>query len=81
MLQIFVTAGCEACDHARAVARRVSEEFDGVHVEVINIDEEPARVPPSVFAVPSYLLNGAVIFLGNPSWEHLTALLANGGPM
>ncbi len=81
MLQVFVTTSCEACDHAREVAQRVTEEFGGVQVDVINIDEEPELVPPTVFAVPSYLLNGAVISLGNPSWEHLTALLANGGPM
>ena len=81
MLQVFVAAGCEACDHARAVAQRVTEQFDDVQVDVINVDDEPERVPPSVFAVPSYLFNGAVISLGNPSWEHLAAVLANGGPM
>jgi len=81
MLEVFVTVGCESCDHARKVARRVSEEFEDVEVDVIDIDDEPDRVPPSVFAVPSYVWNGAVISLGNPSWEQLSLLLTNGGPL
>jgi len=81
MLEVFVATGCETCDHARAVARRVAEEFHEVHVDVIDIDEQPERVPPSVFAVPSYLLNGAVISLGNPSWEQLSVLLVGGGAL
>lgn len=81
MLEVFVAAGCETCDHARSVARRVAEEFHEVHVDVIDIDEEPERVPPSVFAVPSYLLNGAVISLGNPSWEQLSVLLVGGASL
>lgn len=79
MLQVFVAAGCNVCDHARAVARRVTEEFHEVRVDVVDIDEEPERVPSTVFAVPSYVLNGAVISLGNPSWEQLSGLLGAGG--
>lgn len=79
MLQVFVTTGCDACDHARSVAQRVVEELDGVQVDVIDIEAEPERVPPSVFAVPSYLLNGALISLGNPSWEQLSTMLTSGG--
>lgn len=81
MLQVFVTVGCEACDHARAVAERVSAEFEDVEVDVIDINDEPDRVPSSIFAVPSYLLNGAVISLGNPSWEQLSVMLTNGGAL
>lgn len=78
MLEVFVTEGCEACDHARSLAPRVAEEFDDVEVDVIDIEATPERVPPAVFAVPSFLWNGAVISLGNPSWEQLTTHLTGG---
>jgi len=79
MLQVFVTTGCEACDRARVLAERAAHEFEDIAVDVIDIDERPEQIPPSVFAVPSYLLNGAVISLGNPSWERLSSALSAGG--
>jgi hypothetical protein len=47
----------------------VAPHFPELIVELIDVDQvEP---PPSVFAVPTYLLNDQVISLGNPSRHEL----------
>jgi hypothetical protein len=38
-----------------------------VNVEVIDLDAEDGRNPDEVFSVPTYVLNGKIISLGNPS--------------
>lgn len=48
--------------------------FSGVTAELIDISStEP---PPSVFAVPTYLLEGRVLYLGNPSRQELKQKLS-----
>jgi len=79
VLEVFVTPGCEACEHARMLALRAAEEFHDLDVAVIDLDETAAELPPQVFAVPTFLLNGTIVSLGNPSWERLSTLLAAGG--
>lgn len=44
-------------------------QFPGVKVEMLDTAVTP--LPENVFAVPTYLLNGRVIFLGNPTREEL----------
>jgi hypothetical protein len=61
-LDIVVAPGC---DEARAVARAVQEQLPALRVSVIGLDER--RPPPErVVATPTYLLDGAVVSLGNP---------------
>jgi thiol-disulfide isomerase/thioredoxin len=79
VLEVFVTPGCEACEHARMLAQRAAQEFHDLEVAVVDLDETPEGLPPQVFAVPTFLLNGTVVSLGNPSWERLSALLTTGG--
>lgn len=44
-------------------------QFAGVKVEMLDTAVTP--LPENVFAVPTYLLNGRVISLGNPTREEL----------
>ncbi len=46
-----------------------------VDVAVIDISQAHASPPPSVFAVPTYLLNGETCSLGNPDVTNLLARL------
>jgi hypothetical protein len=50
-----------------------------VAVEVVDISQPGAPVPPQVFATPTYILNNRVVSLGNPSLEHLCRLLGEAG--
>jgi len=75
MLQIYVASHCPNCDEAVRLARVASRLFPRLLVEVVDLDQSPSEVA-EVFAVPTYVLNGRVCFLGNPSEEELCQILA-----
>jgi predicted thioredoxin/glutaredoxin len=67
ILQIFVLPFCFGCETAMTMADRLREhQLAGVTVQVIDLSEPGAVRPDSVFAVPTYLLDGRVVSLGNP---------------
>ena len=65
-LAIYVSQACASCVYAQALAQRIRWNYPHVHVQVIDlaaVDVAPAQV----FATPTYLLDGRVWSLGNPS--------------
>lgn len=79
LLEIFVMPDCEGCEAAIRLADRVRERnVPGVDLRVIDLSVSGAERPENVFAVPTYLLEGAVLSLGNPEEEWLLAQLAPG---
>lgn len=72
-LQVYVVDECWTCDEARRLAAAIAAEFPDVAVELLDLRTNPH--PDSVFAVPTYLLNGRVIALGNPYPADLRARL------
>ncbi len=72
MLDIYVGPNCFGCDTAHTIAKEIqSIQLPGVRIRVIDLGN-PANVrPASVFAVPTYLLNGRLLSLGNPEVEWL----------
>jgi hypothetical protein len=73
-LEIVVTPQCQGCDEARAVAQAMRRRFPTLEVDLIKLDGR--RVPPDhVVATPTYLLDGAVISLGNPSRSALARII------
>jgi len=72
-LDIYIDDCCETCDHARKMADQVRERMPQVEVNLIELGGE---TPDSVIAVPTYLLDGATLFLGNPSEAELFERLA-----
>lgn len=75
-LQIFVTDDCWSCEESRRVAAETQARFDEVEVTLLDLQSDER--PSSVFAAPTYLLNGRVISLGNPRREDLWAQLERG---
>ncbi|MFQ5922197.1 MAG: hypothetical protein ACE5M4_05080 [Anaerolineales bacterium] len=67
-LDIYIDDCCETCDRARQIADQVRERMPQVEVNLIELTGEK---PDSVFAVPTYLLDGATLYLGNPSEAEL----------
>lgn len=62
---IVVAPGCRGCDEARVVARAIQELLPSLRVTVVEL--EGRHTPPDrVVATPTYLLDGAVVLLGNP---------------
>jgi hypothetical protein len=66
-VEIYVTAHCESSHYALEVAAMIGREFPEVDVRVIEIGMANVPIPESVFATPTYLLNGTRWLLGNPS--------------
>ena len=68
-LEIYISDNCWSCEESQRLARRVRQEYRDVEVHLIDLDSEAK--PSYVFAVPTYVLDGRVISLGNPSFEEL----------
>ena len=74
-LKIYILEGCLGCERARRIARQVAIHVPKINVSVIDISRANSPVPPSVFAVPTYVLDGRTISLGNPDEVQFLALL------
>ncbi len=69
-LQVFVEAGCQTCERALHLAREIDSAYPPLSVRVIDVGETAAQ-REDVFAVPTFMLNGRVVSLGNPQRNHL----------
>lgn len=70
-LQIVIEENCLFCPEAIALGKEVRNRFPDLEVEVLDLAKEGTPRPEAVFAVPTFLLEGQVIFLGNPSAQRL----------
>lgn len=75
-LEIYISESCFGCERARAMARQVIEwNIPDITVHLRDLNDRTITRPDNVFAVPTYLLDGRVISLGNPDAARLHALL------
>ena len=65
-LQVVVASHCANCGPALALADDLATRFPDLTVEIIDLDAAGAVVPDAAFAVPTYLLNDRILWLGNP---------------
>jgi hypothetical protein len=70
-LEVFLTQHCFGCAEAVRLAEAVARNFPGVAVRVVDLENEPAARPESLVAVPTYVLDGRVLSLGNPRQRDL----------
>ena len=68
---MFIDAGCELCVWALATTNEIKKRFPALIVKIIDIGKGEGPIPDSVFAVPTYVLDGNVVSLGNPAIEEL----------
>jgi hypothetical protein len=79
-LEVFVLPHCFGCETAHRLAERVrAQALPHLDVRLVDLSAAGAVRPATVFAVPTYLLDGRVLCLGNPEEEWLLAQLAPGG--
>ena len=69
-LEVFVEAKCSICQRALRMAADVDDRYPELSVRVIDISE-PAAQRDDVFAVPTFILDGRVVSLGNPKQSFL----------
>ena len=65
-LEVYIAKGCFNCQQAERIANWVQNQLPHIAVRVIDLKEPDTQKPSTVFAVPTYLLNGKRISLGNP---------------
>ncbi|MGA9532453.1 MAG: thioredoxin family protein [Anaerolineales bacterium] len=70
-LEIYIEPNCATCELAFEIAELVQLRLPQVEVSLIDITEPNVERPDSVFAVPTYLLNGQTFSLGNPETGRL----------
>jgi predicted thioredoxin/glutaredoxin len=66
-ITIYVAQHCATCDYSFQVAAEIRREFPHVQVRIVDLEQTTEAIPEAVFATPTYLLNGRVWSLGNPS--------------
>lgn len=67
-LEIYVSDQCANCQEAIMIAE-AARSITGLNITVMNLDVPEQPMPLQVVAVPTYILNGLVISLGNPERE------------
>jgi len=75
VLEIVVTPHCFGCARARTLAAAIAAHDPSLDVRVVDLSEPGVQAPPGLVAVPSYVLNGRILFIGNPTQEALAAAL------
>ena len=72
---IYVAPHCANCQYAYKIAEQIRTEFPQVGLRIVDLSAGNEEIPESVFATPTYLLNGRVWSLGNPSHQQVTEKL------
>jgi alkyl hydroperoxide reductase subunit AhpF len=72
-LQVFVRENCWNCVEARRIVALLKQQFPHICFELLDVDD--ISPPEQVFATPTYLLNGVIFQLGNPTLALLQATL------
>ncbi|HRW10163.1 MAG TPA: hypothetical protein P5121_33905 [Caldilineaceae bacterium] len=75
-LDIYITQHCGNCAYAQEVAADIRQCYPQVRVRLIDLQRTTEPIPDAVFATPTYLLNGRVWSLGNPSPTQVQETLA-----
>lgn len=78
-LEVYIATHCPTCAESRALVRAVAEWFPDVEVSLVDLDAG-GTAPERMVAVPTYLLNGKILWLCNPApdevFERLSAAVA-----
>ncbi len=75
-MEIYVAEDCAVCAYAYEVADSIRAGFPAVELRIINLSRTTEAIPDVVFATPTYLLNGRLWSLGNPSAEDVEKRLS-----
>jgi len=73
-LTVYISDDCWSCEETNRILDEIAPRFPALAVELVNTQQEP--MPEGVFAVPTYLLDGKIISLGNPSRTLLAQKIA-----
>jgi len=68
-LDVYIEDTCWACAESRRIVADIGPNVPSVDIELRSLDD--GRRPSAVFATPTYVLDGRIIYMGNPTLEEL----------
>ena len=68
-LNVYVSEDCWSCTETREIVSEMRVQFPDVEISLYDTDAD--LWPNDIFAVPTYMLDGRIISLGNPTRQHL----------
>ena len=71
ILDIYIHQSCPGCAQAQKLASLVQESLPGLEVRIFDLTHPSIKKPSTVFAVPTYMLDGVTVSLGNPNIKDL----------
>jgi hypothetical protein len=74
VIRIYVDDHCAGCKRAEELVDRARGVYPDVDAMTINIDGA-VDLPDSLFALPTWYVDGKIWMLGNPSWDQLHRLV------
>lgn len=77
VLDIYIDQDCPGCTQAQELAHYVKNKLPEIEVRIFDLARPNIERPSNVFAVPTYLLNGKRLSLGNPNVDDLLTKLEN----
>ena len=75
-LDVYISDDCLTCDNTRNLVAQLYIKYPALKINLFNLSKPDTICPDSVFATPTYMLNGQILFLGNPSLAELENHLA-----
>jgi hypothetical protein len=79
VLEVVVAPHCFGCARARALATEVAARYPTLDVWIVDLAQPESVAPPGLVAIPAYVLNGRLIFTGNPTPDALARVLSMAG--
>lgn len=77
ILKVYIAQHCPVCREALQVVEGIRRRFLELNIQVVDIEVEDTEPIDRVFSVPTYVLDGQTVSLGNPDKEVLEQRLAN----
>ena len=74
-LVVYVEAGCWSSQETPNILADIAPHFPDLEIELLDLSYN--RKPDYIFATPTYVLDGCIIFLGNPTRADLKRKLAD----
>ncbi|MDX1414523.1 MAG: hypothetical protein R3293_10055 [Candidatus Promineifilaceae bacterium] len=74
-LQVYINDDCWSCDESRRIVAEIVPQFPQITVELLDLGS--SKLPEYIFAVPTFVLDGRVISLGNPHRDDLRRQIQN----
>jgi hypothetical protein len=71
LLEVYVQDGCFGCRNSVELAEWARDEFPALRVELLEFAEGEGTYRTLVTATPTFILDGEIISLGNPSRSEL----------